>query len=313
MLMAKKLLSLAAMVAMIFSASATEVTLWEGETVFEGWSQNIIIAGSDLSALGAGDQITVHLKDCGTVVDKDYSTIVLKTNTEGWPELPGQTYENPAKGSTSWTATLSADAVTTAKATGIIVQGENFTATKVTLTTAADIDYDLVWEGTQPLSGWGSEKLEIACSTLVKDKIAAGDKLRIAYESTGSSFKVQYVTQDWGWTDWAAFLSLPDVNQEYGTLYVANNGAIEIPIDDAAMKVIEENRSLVIYGDKGVTITKVEIVRTDNGTTGIENIEISDSDDAPVEYYTIQGVRVENPSNGLYIRRQGNKASKVIL
>ena len=34
---------------------------------------------------------------------------------------------------------------------------------------------------------------------------------------------------------------------------------------------------------------------------------------APVEYYNLQGVRVENPTSGLYIRRQGNNVSKVVL
>ncbi|MDE5633448.1 MAG: hypothetical protein K2I51_02130 [Muribaculaceae bacterium] len=34
---------------------------------------------------------------------------------------------------------------------------------------------------------------------------------------------------------------------------------------------------------------------------------------APVEYFNLQGVRVENPANGLYIMRQGSKVAKVIL
>ncbi|MDE6288435.1 MAG: hypothetical protein K2M00_06590 [Muribaculaceae bacterium] len=34
---------------------------------------------------------------------------------------------------------------------------------------------------------------------------------------------------------------------------------------------------------------------------------------APVEYFNLQGVKVENPANGLYIRRQGNVATKVVL
>lgn len=33
---------------------------------------------------------------------------------------------------------------------------------------------------------------------------------------------------------------------------------------------------------------------------------------APVEYFNLQGVRVANPENGLYIMRQGNKVTKVI-
>lgn len=45
--------------------------------------------------------------------------------------------------------------------------------------------------------------------------------------------------------------------------------------------------------------------------TGIDSVTIGD--DAPVEYYNLQGVRVDNPAGGLFIRRQGNKAEKVIF
>lgn len=46
-------------------------------------------------------------------------------------------------------------------------------------------------------------------------------------------------------------------------------------------------------------------------TTGIEGIVVDEN--APVEYFNLQGVRVANPENGLYIRRQGNKATKVLV
>ena len=46
-------------------------------------------------------------------------------------------------------------------------------------------------------------------------------------------------------------------------------------------------------------------------TTAIEEVEAEE--EAPVEYYNIQGVRVVNPEKGLYIKRQGNKVTKVIL
>ncbi|MBQ9076955.1 MAG: hypothetical protein IJY31_03830, partial [Muribaculaceae bacterium] len=50
--------------------------------------------------------------------------------------------------------------------------------------------------------------------------------------------------------------------------------------------------------------------------TGVENIESSVAEkaiDAPVEYYNLQGVKVKNPSNGIYIKVQGNKVSKVFI
>ena len=46
-----------------------------------------------------------------------------------------------------------------------------------------------------------------------------------------------------------------------------------------------------------------------SGVKGVEVVE----ENAPVEYFNLQGVRVANPENGLYIRRQGAKAEKVVL
>lgn len=50
----------------------------------------------------------------------------------------------------------------------------------------------------------------------------------------------------------------------------------------------------------------------DDNTTGIETV-IEEDVDAPVEYYTIQGMRVENPAHGLYIVKKGNKVTKMVL
>ena len=50
------------------------------------------------------------------------------------------------------------------------------------------------------------------------------------------------------------------------------------------------------------------------GVSDIEDIVVdADSSDAPVEYYNLQGIRVENPANGIYIRRQGSTITKVTI
>lgn len=45
---------------------------------------------------------------------------------------------------------------------------------------------------------------------------------------------------------------------------------------------------------------------------GVQGVAV-DNANAPVEYFNLQGVRVANPENGLYIRRQGNKVEKIII
>lgn len=46
--------------------------------------------------------------------------------------------------------------------------------------------------------------------------------------------------------------------------------------------------------------------------TRIENVEAS-ANDAEAVYYNLQGVRVENPANGIFIRVQGNKVDKILV
>lgn len=46
---------------------------------------------------------------------------------------------------------------------------------------------------------------------------------------------------------------------------------------------------------------------------GIDDIESGDNADAAPVYYNMQGVRVDNPENGLFIEVRGNKSAKVIF
>lgn len=47
------------------------------------------------------------------------------------------------------------------------------------------------------------------------------------------------------------------------------------------------------------------------GGSGVAEIVVDEN--APVEYYNLQGIRVANPENGLYIVKQGNKVTKRVI
>ena len=49
----------------------------------------------------------------------------------------------------------------------------------------------------------------------------------------------------------------------------------------------------------------------DESLSGVDEVSV-DGESVPVEYYDLQGRRVENPTNGVYIKRQGSKVEKVI-
>ena len=54
------------------------------------------------------------------------------------------------------------------------------------------------------------------------------------------------------------------------------------------------------------------LVLSKAGQTGVEDVMAEDAD-APVEWFNLQGIRVANPENGIYIRRQCSKIEKVVL
>jgi hypothetical protein len=70
---------------------------------------------------------------------------------------------------------------------------------------------------------------------------------------------------------------------------------------------------MTVYAVNG-TKQSEEVTYNQGGqiVSGIEGVA-ADSQDAPVEYYNLQGVRVSNPGTGLYIRRQGTKVEKVAI
>ena len=74
------------------------------------------------------------------------------------------------------------------------------------------------------------------------------------------------------------------------------------------------NATVVLTGSATSNIGSIEVIYVDAISTGITEVE-ADSTDAPVEYYNIQGMRVNADSltPGLYIRRQGRNAVKIYV
>ncbi len=45
----------------------------------------------------------------------------------------------------------------------------------------------------------------------------------------------------------------------------------------------------------------------------VTSVDFMIEDEAPAEYYNLQGIKVNNPNGGIFIKKQGNKVSKVVL
>lgn len=73
----------------------------------------------------------------------------------------------------------------------------------------------------------------------------------------------------------------------------------------------EDNKRLYAYALAHHSETLVGYLLSDPETDGVADIELDEN--APVEYFNLQGIRVANPENGIFIRRQGSNVAKVVL
>lgn len=110
-------------------------------------------------------------------------------------------------------------------------------------------------------------------------------------------------------TDGQIITAVP-ADTETGKLRSANVNAAS-----AARKVTLNipTSKIASWGVQSIDGAKAASAFAVGGTSGIENVLTEADADAPVEFFNIQGVRVANPQNGLYIRRQGNKVEKIYL
>lgn len=85
-----------------------------------------------------------------------------------------------------------------------------------------------------------------------------------------------------------------------------NNVTITIPVNAT---LFYDPSSGKIYYDNDYP----SIITFTEETAGVDNV-LDNSNNAPVEYYNLQGMRVENPVSGqLLIKKQGTKATKVLV
>lgn len=114
------------------------------------------------------------------------------------------------------------------------------------------------------------------------------------------------------------FTSLGYEKDEINEVMTQNNfkkstyvdGVVNIPTCRFDMNRIAG--TLYVWDEATAAYMIASITFDQKPSDGINDVTISDNDGA-VEYFNLQGVRVANPENGLYIRRQGNKAQKVLV
>ena len=121
---------------------------------------------------------------------------------------------------------------------------------------------------------------------------------------------ISVVAREEGATEWTK-LSNPVLPEKYDWTPWAKSGDIDLSAFDGKKTQIGF-RYISTYEIAGTwEIKNVEVKGTKDSGTGVVDTLIDEN--APAVYYNLQGVRVDNPAKGLYIKVQGNKTTKVLV
>lgn len=292
--MIKHLLLAVAASATLFTANAAESkVLWEadnaeGVTLIWG-SGNVNIAPDACSDFTAGGKIEV-------TIDKQegaYLKLMYDKPEGGWTDLIEFTLgsENPETAS----VTLLKSQVDIMKQYGFFPFGNAVSIKKIAYVPSdTQVDDNAIWIGPHSFKSGGF--IQFPADRFSNAK--AGDKL-VCMISEDEGHFIKLLFGGWGGTE---------INtNDNGDIFTITDSSITVTLTQENVDKLKA-AGLVIQAT-GFVLDQLLLV-PDN-TTGATNLVIENNDCA-VEYYNLQGVRVSNPENGIFIRRQGNKTIKVI-
>ena len=220
---------------------------------------------------------------------------------------PSKHYDSPESG-TEHTTVFSFDAETfnNFKKKGMLFQGHGILVTKAVLKAGekdpnegGDGDSKVIWEGDEMLD-WG-DGLQLTIFAEDFAAIGKGVKLCLYYTLDFTDYNmIQLFYGDWS-ANPSFIINGQEINKEFrpSDLYGLKNGedgVSELTFNDDVLNIIFE-KGIAVQGH-GIRLKKV--VLTGAGSTGIQNIIVTDDPNAPI--YNLAGQRVTNPTKGIYIK-----------
>lgn len=122
-----------------------------------------------------------------------------------------------------------------------------------------------------------NETVEFALADIVSDKDNAQNGIVVEVLNVGNTE-----------------IATAEITDTKLTLWLKSTGSTTV-----TLKALSNGKAI----EKTITVA-------DSFTTAIEKVEAENN--APAEYYDMQGVKIENPINGVYIKKQGATVTKVI-
>jgi hypothetical protein len=256
----KKILTLIVGLLAMTAAQAEEKTVWEGSEAIS-WNTEVApgtqfeTPEGTFNGLAVGNTIRIYTTT--TYEEPQYVVTYKKGDLWEWTDLE-TTF---ADGIISYTI-ADEQTATEIAGRGLILRGQAWTATKITIDAEASIPVEgeqTVWEGSEPIS-WNTD---VAPGTQYETVegifvgLAANDVVRAYITTTYEEpqYVITYKKGDsWEWTD---------LNTS------VNNGIITFTVADAQMATEIADRGLIFRG-QAYTLTKITV--TKGGTTDINRI-----------------------------------------
>ena len=252
--MKKITLLLVVLMAMTVNAKTVETTVWEGNEAIS-WNPEVV-SGTQFetpsgifSGLAAGNVVKIYTST--TYNDPQYVVTYKKGDSWTWTDLTTSVDD----GVISFTVADETQAAEIADR-GLILRGQAWTATKITVSTEEADDpveegtATVLWSGTQDLGDWfnfeslrygGKGKLENA---------KVGDDIRVTFSNATEGWQVHVC-------DAASYSAFTD--GDFGGSAQEESQTVSFRIANATVLEAIQDRGIVVKG-KLATLTKIEIV-----------------------------------------------------
>ena len=221
-----------------------EITVFDTETVFDGWSATLVVSPAKFMDVVEGAIIRVNFKDKGS----DYNPIYKHVGSWGdWDEFQGIIEH----GDGYFQSTVTAPVIDELKSDGLRFQGLGFTVTSVVLIQDVWVEEaddtpkeTTIWEQEVVFDSWSA--------TLVVDpgmfaKAQEGYIVRVFFKDKGSDYNPIYKHVG-SWGDWSEFQNEIVNKDEY----------FEAPIPAGALDELQ-SEGLRFQG-LGFTVTKIMLI-----------------------------------------------------
>lgn len=304
--------------------------LWEGSFAMGNWNgmmeyknvdENDQWNSSAMSGLEAGDKLVFCYSDV-----QSGAQIQLATFDSSWSWTVIVDYDDIV--GDQYVYTVTDEYLDMIKGQGFAVKGQKATLTAVKLVKKGGSNPDPVdpdqpstskalWEGSVEMGSWSGEmyyKNEAENDQWKADVMSSlkvGDKLVFTFKDVKADAQMQLVTfgldENWTWTPIFDYENLSGDTYTYVITdeYLENIKTRGFAVKGQNATLVKVNAVVIPGGDTP------DPDDPDNPDDGIDSVTIDFS--APVEIYTLDGCRIQQPEHGtIYIVRQGDKIAKIL-